>query len=200
MGFFNFDDDQMKLLLGLLLMIGIVWLISMNCGKEGFEEEKKDAPAQEKPKALELDASKPPQGMVPAYVDPNTGSIMDGTQFLDYPYNNDVRNLIEPKGLVPQMDVIGPFAPIVDSKLGVPTDLDDGAGGSLGLHYNLCSPSCCAKQWPTTVGKLKDDVVGENHNFVNSPYTCNNAWQNAGCLCMNKPQADFLYHRGGNQP
>jgi len=34
--------------------------------------------------------------------------------------------------------------------------------------------------------------------FVPSPYSCNNAWQDSGCVCMTKNQKDFLASRGGN--
>lgn len=77
--------------------------------------------------------------------------------------------------------------------------LDDGAMGNAGFSYNLCSKSCCSPQWPSSFPMPKDDLVAKSEDkFVLNSYTCNNAWQDSGCLCLTEKQADFLANRGGN--
>jgi hypothetical protein len=77
--------------------------------------------------------------------------------------------------------------------------LDDGDMGNAGLHYNLCSKSCCAPQFPPPFG-MEGDELTEKHKgeFVESSYMCNNAWQDSGCMCMTKKQSEFMASRGGN--
>ena len=77
--------------------------------------------------------------------------------------------------------------------------LNDGADGNMGMGFNLCSKSCCSTQYPTPFGLPVDPLVcGSKQEFVPSTYTCNNGWQDGGCLCMTKEQALFLNTRGNN--
>jgi hypothetical protein len=77
--------------------------------------------------------------------------------------------------------------------------LDDGAMGNLSTSFNMCSKSCCSSQWPVPFSLTPDDfVLMSDKEFVASPYTCNNGWQDAGCLCLTKEQSRFLRHRGNN--
>lgn len=77
--------------------------------------------------------------------------------------------------------------------------LDDGANGNDGLLTNLCSPSCCAPQYPTPFALPVDPLTCKSkEKYVGSSYMCNNSWQNSGCLCMTQKQSDFLASRGGN--
>lgn len=77
--------------------------------------------------------------------------------------------------------------------------LDDGAGGSAGLQFNMCSKSCCSEQYPLPFKMPVDSAVcGSKDEFVPNNYTCNNAWQDSGCVCMTKDQANFIGSRGGN--
>jgi len=97
------------------------------------------------------------------------------------------------------------MAPISDDISGVdevPDNyylLDDGANGMMSIRNNLCSPSCCSDQYPTSF-KLRPDenVCASKGNFVPSSYMCNNSYQDSGCLCMTKEQSNFLSTRGGN--
>ena len=77
--------------------------------------------------------------------------------------------------------------------------LDDGADGKMSIQHNLCSRSCCSEQYPTPF-KLKYDgnVCNNKSKYVPSQIMCNNAYQDSGCLCMTKDQANFLTNRGGN--
>ncbi len=63
--------------------------------------------------------------------------------------------------------------------------LDDGMNGNAGLHYNLCSKSCCSLQYPPPYGVVKTDpqLCNSKTEFVASNYVCNNGWQDTGCLC-----------------
>ena len=77
--------------------------------------------------------------------------------------------------------------------------LDDGADGAAGLHFNMCSKSCCSEQYPLPFKMPVDSAVCKNKaDFVPNNYMCNNAWQDTGCVCMSKEQAGFLGSRGGN--
>lgn len=76
--------------------------------------------------------------------------------------------------------------------------LDDGNDGRTGLHTNMCSKMCCSAQYPVPHKLEHDKKLCNLKNFVPSNLMCNNAWQNSGCLCLTKPQANMLYNRGGN--
>ncbi len=77
--------------------------------------------------------------------------------------------------------------------------LDDGGKGNFGLNFNMCSKACCSQQYPPPFSITPDDfVLRSGQEFVPSSYTCNNGWQDSGCLCMTKDQALFLNRRGGN--
>lgn len=77
--------------------------------------------------------------------------------------------------------------------------LDDGAGGSAGLQFNKCSKSCCSEQYPLPFKMpVEADVCADKSEFVPTNYMCNNAWQDSGCVCMTKEQANFIGSRGGN--
>ena len=77
--------------------------------------------------------------------------------------------------------------------------LDDGAQGSLGLNFNMCSKACCSSQYPPPFSLTPSDMVlMSDKEFVPTSYSCNNGWQDSGCLCMTKAQASHLNSRGGN--
>ena len=110
--------------------------------------------------------------------------------------NPDTRSIMAGDGFIPQKDTIPAWG---GNNYGLVDDLDDGAGGNMGLHYNLCSPSCCSAQYPTPHKLAKDPLVcGREGEFVPSSITCQNSWQNSGCACLTKKQASFINDRGGN--
>lgn len=77
--------------------------------------------------------------------------------------------------------------------------LDDGAKGNMSLQHNLCSKACCSQQWPTPFSLSPDDfLLMSGKDYVPSNYTCNNGWQDSGCLCLTKEQSLFMNRRGGN--
>jgi len=77
--------------------------------------------------------------------------------------------------------------------------LDDGYNGSMGLNYNMCSKSCCGPQYPPPFNLEEDEMVNKfKDKFVPNNYSCNNAWNNTGCVCMTEKQRDYIQSRGGN--
>ena len=79
--------------------------------------------------------------------------------------------------------------------------LDDGSetGGELSVQHNLCSKSCCSSQWPTPFKQKYDKYVcSGNQEYVPSKMFCNNSFQDSGCLCLTKKQAQHIYNRGTN--
>jgi len=76
--------------------------------------------------------------------------------------------------------------------------LDDGADGMLKIEDNMCSPSCCSDTWPVPFETKKDPYIcamKKKGELVPSQYFCNNSYQGAGCLCMNKDQAKHISGR-----
>lgn len=116
----------------------------------------------------------------PKIIDAGSGTIMSGTDFDPSQY----------------------MSPWYDAYTGNSKNyylLDDGEGGAAGLQYNMCSKSCCSDQYPLPFDMPKDKEIIENKSeFVPSNYMCNNAWQNSGCVCLTKHQANFISSRGGN--
>ena len=111
-------------------------------------------------------------------------------------FNPDTRSIMAGEGFIPQKENVPAWW---INNYGAVDDLDDGAGGNMGLHYNMCSPSCCSAQYPTPHKLAKDPLVcGREGEFVPSSLTCQNSWQNSGCVCLTKKQASNLSYRGGN--
>ena len=77
--------------------------------------------------------------------------------------------------------------------------LDDGADRKYSITSNLFSKSCCSAQWPTGIHQKFDPYVCNNKDqYVGSNIMGNSTFSDAGCACLNKNQALFLYNRGGN--
>lgn len=78
-------------------------------------------------------------------------------------------------------------------------DWMENLNGDESLSFNMCSKSCCSPQYPTPFALPEDPLVcNSKDEFVPSSYTCNNGWQDSGCVCMTKKQSKFLGSRGGN--
>ena len=140
--------------------------------------EEVDAVAQESPvlegvvNHHELNKNQP-------HIDPQTGILMDGPGFAR---DRFVRSRRASRLIPPNYYFI-----------------DDGANGEMSIQHNLCSKSCCSEQWPTPFKQKYDPFVCKNKDqFIPSNIFCNNSFQDSGCLCLNKKQAQFLYNRGGN--
>ena len=162
-----------------LLIIVIIYL-SVKVG-EKFE-------TVYQPSVLQVDNTQTKYGdvAVPTRLyDRRTGVVTDASQFVTLP------NEIIPAWGLEQDESLNNYG-LVDK-------LDDGNDGLMGLNYNMCSKSCCSKQYPTPFTQ-DVDVVAESMSdkFTPSQYTCNNAWQDTGCVCMTKNQKSFLASRGNN--
>lgn len=124
-----------------------------------------------------------PDIMQPEYQNLENGSVMSGSKFID-------NNIVIPAWGEQYYGI----SETLDNN-----DLSDGKGGSFTLYNNICSKSCCSGQYPTPFDLPKDDFVCKNKDkFLPSNYTCNNSWQDAGCICITKDQASFIYNRGLN--
>ena len=127
----------------------------------------------------EMFGAKTAQTEVP-FVDPQAGTLISGPGF-EKGESNDI------------------YQP---ANAQVPSNyyfLDDGADGEKSIQHNLCSRSCCAEQWPTPFKQKYDPYVCANKDkFVPSRIMCNNSFQDSGCLCLTKEQAQFIYNRGTN--
>jgi hypothetical protein len=63
----------------------------------------------------------------------------------------------------------------------------------LDFKFNLCSKSCCTPQYPLPFSIPIDKMTCESEEeLYPSNYTCNNSWQDTGCLCLTKSQTEFL--------
>jgi hypothetical protein len=122
----------------------------------------------------------------PKYIyDKSTGIIMAG----------DKLNPKEMHGrFIPPSDNVLPLGVIPeDSYL-----LDDGNNGKSGLQHNMCDKMCCSAQYPVPFELSNNQNLCDLNDVVPSNLMCNNAWQDSGCLCLTKKQADFLSKRGDN--
>ena len=117
-----------------------------------------------------------------AYVDASTGAIVDGPSF-------EGGDIDKPSWYSGDLDPSMYF-------------LDDGADGEFSIQNNMCSKSCCSNSWPSISVTRKDDpyvcAMKEKGELMPSNLTCNNAYQDTGCLCLNKKQYQFLSNRGTN--
>lgn len=179
---FEFLQDPTKRNIAIIVAVALAYYFFVYSKKEGFSAEEKALLEADSKLVLEKRMSDEEIQIKPTYVD------------------NDVRSLMSGSGFIPQHDVIGPFNSFVDvNKYGIVDGLDDGEGGSLGLQYNLVSPACCSPQYPTSFKMPYDKFICNNKDqFAQNNYFGNNSWQNSGCMCLNKKQADFISSRGNN--
>lgn len=75
----------------------------------------------------------------------------------------------------------------------------DMIGDTIGIENPICSKSCCTPQYPPPFMTQIDDITDKyKANLIGTSYTCNNPWQNSGCMCLTQQQSDFLASRGNN--
>ncbi len=116
----------------------------------------------------------------PLLYDRKTGIAMAGSEFIGLP------DVVEPAWGNDTYGLTGQYA-------------NEGDADLMGLNYNMCSKSCCSKQFPPPFALDHDSAVcGVKDKLVASDYMCNNSWQDSGCVCMTDEQKSFLAHRGGN--
>lgn len=124
-----------------------------------------------------------------SFADPNSGAPMIGAAYpniFEYRSYDDIKYASPTKnGLVPANYYY----------------LSDGQNDEMDVSFNMCSKSCCSKQYPTPFDSddANDKFVNANRDlFVPNPMYCYDGSNNAGCLCLSKDQANFIYNRGGN--
>ncbi len=130
--------------------------------------------------------------------DKKTAESFDELKYQDTYQPNIVEGANESNFVSAPSEIMPPWA---QNKNGYgETDiLDDGMNGNAGLNFNMCSKSCCSAQYPPPFSMPMDPLVSNSKDtFVPSSYTCNNGWQDTGCLCMTKEQQLLLNKRGNN--
>lgn len=76
--------------------------------------------------------------------------------------------------------------------------LDDNNNGV--FSYPICSKNCCSPQYPPPFEIPTDHWLEQNKdNYVPSAYTCNNSWEDTGCLCLPDKSRTYLESRGENK-
>jgi hypothetical protein len=165
-----------NMLLIIIITIVVIMLITSN-KKEGFSKFNRNSHESYIPRSYNS-RSYNPRSFYPAIsnqaIDDN---FIPMPQESDYPWADNTGNYGE-------SDIV-----------------DDGNKGNMSLHHNLCSKACCSQQWPVSHQVLTspdDFVLLSGKDYVPSNYTCNNGWQDSGCLCLTKEQALFMNRRGGN--
>jgi hypothetical protein len=144
-----------------------------------IEEEKEDK-IESKDASHKMELQQPDLQIKPTFFDAGSGTIMSGSEFIPSQF-------------------LSPWYNAYTGNVKNQYLLDDGAGGAAGLQFNMCSKSCCKEQYPLPFKMPVDSAVcNSKDKFVPNNYTCNNAWQDSGCVCMTKEQADLIGDRGGN--
>jgi hypothetical protein len=168
----------------IVIVIGVIVLFHLLIGskKEGFASEEKAMQEGDSVLVLEKNMKQEEIPIKPTYV------------------NTDVRSLMSGSGFIPQEQISGPWSMEDNTnKYGIIDGLDDGANGSLGLHFAMMSPSCCSEQYPPSFPLKTDKFICNNKDkFGPSPFIGNNAWQDSGCVCTSTAFLKHMSERGGN--
>jgi hypothetical protein len=176
------NSSQQRYLLGWVCLIALVLIIIIGgwrllSGRENLVNILSDAGISP---SHQMEGKQEDIQIKPTFADSESGTIMSGTDFTP-------STLMSPWFQAYTGDMKNHYL------------LDDGAGGNTGLHFNKCSKSCCGEQYPLPFKMPVDsEVCKSKDEFVPSNYTCNNAWQDTGCVCLTKDQANFIGSRGGN--
>ncbi len=115
--------------------------------------------------------------------DPETQSIQSGHLFIPQPI------YISAQGEY--------ISATKDSEMKDATEAGVMIPGNYGIDSDICSKSCCNNQWPLPFKiPIEESVCNSKQDFFPSNITCNNSYDDAGCLCMTKKQKDILENRG----
>jgi hypothetical protein len=164
-----------------IVMILVVKFYNMTKTSGKSQENMENEPSievQDKSHSMEL--KQPDIDIPPTFFDAGSGTVMSGPEFVPNQF-------------------MSPWYKAYTGNLQNYYLLDDGENGMAGLQFNQCSKSCCSEQYPLPFKMPVDSsVAASKDEFVPTNYTCNNAWQDSGCVCMTKKQANFIGSRGGN--
>jgi hypothetical protein len=175
-------DKNTQILVVIVAVIILVWWVNQSSNNEAFNDN-----------TILPNNPLVPQFTGPTHYDPQTGTMMTSPDFIPQNIESAWEHVEPAWSTSPSsehqksdFDKIGAF----DSA----TDL-----GKNTMAFNMCSKSCCSKQYPLPFKMPVNPEVAENiKDFVPSRFTCNNYWEDAGCLCITKDQSDNLAQRGGN--
>ena len=171
------ENKHTQIVLAIIVVVLLLWWINRP-SNESFNQESKSQEQYVVPEHIE-----------PSYYDSETGTMMTSPDFIPQSF--------EPAWGSSSDSQANFDSPNFKDKIGVmerATDLGDET-----LAFNYCSKSCCADQYPTPFNMPTNANVCKNKgDFVPSSYTCNNAWEDTGCLCMTKNQSEMLATRAGN--
>ena len=115
---------------------------------------------------------------------------------------------IQPDGTImggPDLLLPNEIIPAWGSRYGIAdTIFSNDLTGENAIDYTLsnpiCSKSCCSDQYSTPFAIPEDPLICNNrNNFVPNNMYCNNSWQDAGCLCMTREEANMIHTRGNNK-
>ncbi len=126
------------------------------------------------------------------YFNDNEETILEEEQLIDDTYESEEQLVDEEDELdIPWMKNKKNYGKI--------DMLDDGLNGDAGVNFNLCSKACCTQQYPPPfLTSLDNFVCNSDKKFVPTSYSCNNGYQDSGCLCMTEEQSKFIGSRGNN--
>jgi hypothetical protein len=126
-----------------------------------------------------------PQFTGPTHYDPTTGTMMTSPDFIPQHIESAWGDKSTDSQKI-EFQKVGSFESATN--LGKDT-----------LAFNKCNKSCCSKQYPLPFNLPVDKEIAENmKDFVPSRFTCNNHWEDTGCLCITQNQSNMLANRGNN--
>ena len=139
---------------------------------------------EEEPASLNTEGQQEQLNILPKFVDKVSSTINDGVKMIAEPTetawsdvylneNNDLSFML-PLG-------------------------DDPKKNYGSMRFTDRSPACCASTYPVSFKIPVDKEIMKNAgDYVPSPYMGDNNWNNSGCACVRKEDAQALFHRGGN--
>jgi hypothetical protein len=173
------EKEKLLLIFGAILVLYIIYMLFRRRSAEHFDQRFIQIPIRPEIQP-EIKPDVKSESRNAPKINPQVGSIIDGPGF-------------------EAGDVDGVDQAIITK---IPSDyyfLDDGADGKYSITSNLFSVNCCSSQWPVPFHQKYDPYVCKNKSeYVGSNIFGNNTFQDAGCACLTKDQAKFLYTRGTN--
>lgn len=142
---------------------------------------------EEEPASLNTEGQQEKLNILPKFVDKVSSTVEDAVKMIPQEVETSWQDIYmnEDNDLSFMIDLGGE-----DEK----TNRDQGSG-----RFTDRSVACCSSQWPLSFKLPVDPEIMKNKGeYVPNPYFGSNNWQNAGCKCMLKANADKLFHRGGN--
>ena len=159
----------------------------------GDDEEQQPQPipnikeTEEQPASLNTEGQQEKLNILPKFVDKLSSSVQDAVKMIPQETETSWQDIYmnEKNDNSFMIDLGGE-----DRK----TNKDQGSG-----RFTDRSAACCSSQWPLSFKLPVDPEIMKNKgDYVPNNYFGSNNWQNAGCKCLLKTNANKLFHRGGN--